>query len=193
VARASRHGHALRGNCRGALLEPKDREVQRVLLAIDRKTTVDYIKDADLDADTAVLPSLDEFRALYREVPEALYENERVVEMASYDHLFNGFLFPRYETDEPGGAAGLLRREVFEGAVRRYGSASVVDPEFLSLEVRARIEYELGIITQKGFADYFLTVRDIARRASRTCGRGSAAASIVSYCLGIHRCRSDSL
>jgi len=81
------------------------------------------------------------FRALYREVPEALYENERVVEMASYDHLFNGFLFPRYETDEPGGAAGLLRREVFEGAVRRYGS--------LKPEVCARIEYELGIITQK--------------------------------------------
>ena len=48
-----------------------------------------------------------------------------------------------------------------------------------------RLEHELAIIRNKGFAPYFLVVRDIVRQSARTCGRGSAAASIVSYCLGI--------
>ena len=193
-------------------LEPEDRQVQRVLRAIDKKTTVEHIKESELGSPDAVLPSLDEFYALYKEVPEAIRQNEHIVEMASYSSLFDGFLFPRYKADEPGGAAALLRSEVLKGAVRRYGSpglgslssgsASLGSPKSesascgfpksgspdsnsLDAAVLERIDYELGIIDQKGFADYFLTVRDIARRASRTCGRGSAAASIVSYCLGI--------
>ncbi len=193
-------------------LEPEDRQVQRVLRAIDKKNTVEHIKESELGSPDAVLPSLDEFYALYKEVPEAIRQNEHIVEMASYSSLFDGFLFPRYKADEPGGAAALLRSEVLKGAVRRYGSpglgslssgsASLGSPKSesascgfpksgspdsnsLDAAVLERIDYELGIIDQKGFADYFLTVRDIARRASRTCGRGSAAASIVSYCLGI--------
>ena len=48
-----------------------------------------------------------------------------------------------------------------------------------------RIEKELTVIREKGYADYFLVVDEIVHQAPRTCGRGSAAASIVSYCLGI--------
>jgi DNA polymerase III alpha subunit len=48
-----------------------------------------------------------------------------------------------------------------------------------------RVEKELVVIRDKGYADYFLVVDEIVRQAPRTCGRGSAAASIVSYCLGI--------
>ncbi|OQB96046.1 MAG: Error-prone DNA polymerase [Spirochaetes bacterium ADurb.Bin110] len=183
-------------------LEPEDRQIQRVLRAIDKKTTVEHIQDSELGSARAVFPSLNEFYALYEEVPEAIRQNERIVEIASYSSLFDGFLFPRYETDELGGSSGFLRSEVLKGAVRRYGSPSpgLLSSEFpscgspkskspdsksLDAAVLERIDYELGIIDQKGFGDYFLTVRDIARRASRTCGRGSAAASIVSYCLGI--------
>ncbi|HEY9053978.1 MAG TPA: DNA polymerase III subunit alpha, partial [Rectinemataceae bacterium] len=66
---------------------------------------------------------------------------------------------------------------MLEGALRRYGHCGG--------EVATRIDYEMSLIVGKGFCDYFLIVRDIVRRASRVCGRGSAAASIVSYCLGI--------
>lgn len=51
--------------------------------------------------------------------------------------------------------------------------------------MRARIAHELKIIGDKHYADYFLVVEEIVRQAPRTCGRGSGAASIVSYCLGI--------
>ncbi len=75
------------------------------------------------------------------------------------------------------GSAELLDALVRQGALRRYG--------YCEGAVAERIAYEMALITAKGFCDYFLIVRDIVRRASRVCGRGSAAASIVSYCLGI--------
>ena len=68
-------------------------------------------------------------------------------------------------------------RKPTEGALWRYGTRSHV--------VTQRIEKELSVIREKGYADYFLVVDEIVRQAPRTCGRGSAAASIVSYCLGI--------
>jgi len=51
--------------------------------------------------------------------------------------------------------------------------------------VEERLQKELTIIRDKGFAHYFLVVEEIARQSPRTCGRGSAAASLVAYCLGI--------
>jgi error-prone DNA polymerase len=158
-------------------LEGADRALQRLLVAIGKKRTVAEVLDGELAPEGALLAGPDEFEAAYVDAPEALEANEALVDRISIASLFKGFVFPRYEAEGEGGAAGLLRRLVFEGAARRYGEAGDA--------VRARIEYELGIIEGKGFSDYFLVVRDIVKKASRTCGRGSAAASIVSYCLGI--------
>ncbi|HXI03275.1 MAG TPA: DNA polymerase III subunit alpha, partial [Candidatus Saccharimonadales bacterium] len=69
------------------------------------------------------------------------------------------------------------RRRAYEGSIRRYGAVTKA--------VQERLERELGIIRAKGFAGYFLVVADIVSRSPRTCGRGSAAASLVSYALGI--------
>lgn len=63
------------------------------------------------------------------------------------------------------------------GVKKRYGS--------LTQAIRQRLNRELGIIKEKNFSNYFLVVHDIVRRTPRTCGRGSAAASIVSYLLGL--------
>jgi error-prone DNA polymerase len=79
-------------------------------------------------------------------------------------------------------AADLLERLCLAGACRRYGAAS---PEELPAEVTSRMAKELGIVRAKGFAEYFLVVRDIVTRWPRTCGRGSAAASLIAYCLEI--------
>jgi DNA polymerase III alpha subunit len=75
-------------------------------------------------------------------------------------------------------AAQRLRVDAYAGARRRYG-------EELSEAVVERIERELAIIAPMGFAAYFLIVRDIVALSPRTCGRGSGAASLVAYCLGI--------
>ncbi len=66
----------------------------------------------------------------------------------------------------------------YEGARRRYGTP-------LPIAVENRLQEELAIIDRMQFSAYFLAVRAIVPREARTCGRGSAAASLVSYCLGL--------
>jgi error-prone DNA polymerase len=79
-------------------------------------------------------------------------------------------------------AADLLERLCLAGACKRYGATG---PDDLPAEVTSRMAKELGIVRAKGFAEYFLVVRDIVTRWPRTCGRGSAAASLIAYCLEI--------
>jgi len=78
---------------------------------------------------------------------------------------------------DTGSASAQLRELTLEGARWRYRA--------ITPELKDRLDLELGIISQKGFADYFLVVRDIVRHAPTHCGRGSVANSVVSYCLGI--------
>ncbi|HUX39458.1 MAG TPA: DNA polymerase III subunit alpha [Rectinemataceae bacterium] len=159
-------------------LVPEDRSLQRLLVAIGKKKTVSEVREEELASDSSLLPSPDTLLKIYADLPEALEENEALVERVVKTSLFGGFVFPAFGPAETnGGSTAMLRELVYEGARRRYGE--------LTEPIRKRVEYELGVIDEKRFADYFLVVREIARKASRTCGRGSAAASIVSYCLGI--------
>lgn len=165
-------------------LEPGDQELQRLLVAIGSGKTLSEVSVTNLAEKSAILCTPADFEAAYRDIPEALAENHALADRISFRSLFSGFIFPRYTTAaEPPArgysAATILRDLVYQGAARRYG------PENLDDRVRARIEHELTIIEEKGFSDYFLVVRDIVRKASRTCGRGSAAASVVSYALNI--------
>ena len=158
-------------------LEPADREVQRLLAAIGSGRTKADVRDEELASPGAILLPPAEAARPYGELPEALAANEALAESVEFSSLFDGFIFPEYPAGGAGGAASLLRDRVYEGVRKRYGGVDGA--------VRARVEYELEIIEAKGFSDYFLVVRDIVRKTSRTCGRGSAAASVVSYALGI--------
>lgn len=126
------------------------------------------------------LKSPQEMGELFRDHPEWLREAGEVVARCRSPFDFGARLYPRWA----GGAAeaaAILRREVYEGARRHYGR--------LSPRLVDRIEHELRIITELGFADYFCLVADIVRfareRGFRVTGRGSAADSVVAYCLGI--------
>jgi len=175
-------------------LEPGQREVQRLLVAIGKGSVFGDIGESELDPESALWSNQGSPWAC----PPALLPwlslaaaNNAIIAEGALAEPFSGFHFPAYQGDlmsgegraarpaAPGTAAPaeLLRALVREGAMRRYGQCGG--------EIAARIEYEMSLIVSKGFCDYFLIVRDIVRRASRVCGRGSAAASIVSYCLGI--------
>ncbi len=110
-------------------------------------------------------------------VPEALDNTERIAEMCQTDWNFKDTIFPAFRQLSDAQAFMLLREKTYDGAIWRYGT--VTQP------VEDRIEAELQIIQAKGFAHCFLVVDEVVQQAPRTCGRGSAAASIVSYCLGI--------
>lgn len=110
-------------------------------------------------------------------VPNALENSVRIAESCHSDWRFGETIFPAFRrlTDEE--AFLTLKDKTYAGAQDRYGA--------ISQEIRDRIEKELAIIRDKRFAHYFLVVEEIVSQAPRTCGRGSVAASIVSYCLKI--------
>ncbi|MFQ5555503.1 MAG: DNA polymerase III subunit alpha, partial [Acidimicrobiia bacterium] len=115
--------------------------------------------------------------------PEACDNTLLVAERADVYLEFGRSLLPQFPVPEGLDETSYLLRLVEEGARVRYGDA-------LPDEVRTRIDYELGVIDAMGFSSYFLIVWDLIRYATergiRTGpGRGSAAGSIVAYCLGI--------
>ena len=159
-------------------LEEGDLQVHRVLRAIAGNSTLGRLAEADCESPGALLFGPGEAPRLFASYPEALRGAEEVAELCRFDRIFDGFVFPSYAPPAGQTSEELLRSKVYEGASRRYG-------EDYEREVAERIEFELDIIARKRFTDYFLVVADIVALASRTCGRGSGAASIVSYCLGI--------
>jgi error-prone DNA polymerase len=118
-------------------------------------------------------PMIDQFPHASRAIRNTLEVAERCRVRWDFDRI----IFPRFKQMMDSEAYETLYQSTIEGCRRRYGK--------LTQTIRERIEYEMKIIKKKNFAHYFLVVADMTRRAPRSCGRGSAAASIVSYALGI--------
>jgi DNA polymerase-3 subunit alpha len=123
-----------------------------------------------------------EMRSLFPDWPEAIENTARIGEMCNLELRFDELHFPR--VTPPGGLTPeeYLRQLATEGFERRYGRNATA--------ARARLEKELAVICRMGFASYFIIVSDFVRFAKEENvpvgpGRGSAAGSVVSYCLGI--------
>lgn len=131
----------------------------------------------------------DEMAGLFPDQPEALANTLLVADVCNLDldltkRYAPVFKVPEKEKDAKGKAlddAAYLRRLVEEGAIERYGE--------ITKELRERIDYELGVITGKGFASYFLIVWDCIefarKRGIPIQARGSGCSAVVSYCLRI--------
>ncbi len=113
----------------------------------------------------------------YPHAPVAIENTLKIADACLADWDFDRLIFPCFEKMDDKDAFDRLYYATLEGCRRRYGK--------ITKPVRERVEHEMRIIREKNFAHYFLVVADIAKRARRSCGRGSAAASIVSYALGI--------
>jgi DNA polymerase-3 subunit alpha/error-prone DNA polymerase len=160
-------------------LDPEDRATHEVLRAMALGKTVGTIVASDLapgGPDGGLFLTAEELERRLVSWPDALAATAEIAALCPFDTVFDGFVFPEYKSgdDDPG---TVLRARVMDGAERRYGE--------LSDGIIGRIDYELDIIGRKGFAPYFLVMDDIVAMSSRTCGRGSGAASIVAYALDI--------
>ena len=162
--------------------DPARRPLQDILTAIRLKTEVATAGHAlEANAERHMKPKT-EIARLYRHHHEALRETLRFAETL---HFSLGELKHNYP-DEPtrNGATPQqeLERLAWEGAAWRF-------PAGISPEHSRRIRHELDIIEELGYARYFLTVHDVVRFAQKKgilCqGRGSAANSLVCYCIGV--------
>ena len=159
-------------------------EAHEVLLCIQTGKTMLDPDRFRIATDQLYVKSPEEMEALFAHAPEALRATLDVAERCELTldtervQLPSYPIPPEFETEE-----GFLRRLAHEGMVERYGDG-------VTEEHRTRLTYELDTICTVGYARYFLIVRDFtdyarANGVSVGPGRGSAAGSIVSYCLGI--------
>ena len=162
---------------RAVLLSPEDDELHKVLRAIHLNTKLSRLNEEDTAREGDRLLSPDSLADFFPHCPEALANAARIASCCKTDWNFSETIFPAFR--EMGGpdAFAELERRAREGALQRYGR--------IDGRVEERLQKELAIIGAKGFAHYFLVVEEIAKQSPRTCGRGSAAASLVAYCLGI--------
>ncbi|WP_396149618.1 DNA polymerase III subunit alpha [Flavobacterium sp.] len=138
--------------------------------------------------------SEDEMKKLFADLPEAILNINEVVDKIEIFDLARGVLLPKFdipeeflvsEDEEDGGKRGenlYLRYLTYEGAKKRYGT--------ITPEIEERLDFELKTIENTGYPGYFLIVQDFIRAAremdvSVGPGRGSAAGSVVAYCLWI--------
>jgi len=163
-------------------MKPEHAESHEVLLCVQTGKTLDDV-DRMTSNPNLYYRSPAEMAELFAGVPEALTNTTEIARRCNLLLEFDQMHLPRYPL--PARFSTLqeyLRHLAFEGARLRY--AAIED------QVEARLEYELKTIEQMGFAGYFLIVADFTRKAREMGipvgpGRGSAAGSIVSYCLGI--------
>ena len=168
------------------MAHPEDWQRHRLLRAIHLNTTLSALADRPADRLTvrpsdrlaprdAWLRPADDLARQFPDCPEAVRAAGEIAERCRYRIPIGRTVAPRFA--DASDALAALRAHAYEGAERRYGTVAPV--------TAARLEHELAIIGAKGFADYFLVVRDIVEHGPTHCGRGSVANSIVSYCLGI--------
>ena len=161
----------------GVYVREEDRRLYRLLRAVDENTTVDALPPEESLFEMHRIASATEIMHFFSAVPEALRHGADLAESCSADLLPAAYVFPSFQGLGESEAFSRLRSLCRAGIARRYGG---VRPD-----IKERLAYELSIVRKKGFASYFLVVHDIVSRCPRTCGRGSSAASIVSYLLGI--------
>jgi DNA polymerase-3 subunit alpha/error-prone DNA polymerase len=159
-------------------LYPQDVKIHRLLHAIAQNTVLSRVERTDLAPMNAWLASPDAYARRFAICPEAVRNTHRIAERLLFTGPKWGLVLPPWRNADKRHASECLRAAAYAGAHRRYGS-DLPEP------IVDRLEKELGLISEKGFAPYFLIVRDIVRRSPRTCGRGSGAASLVAYCLGV--------
>ncbi len=163
--------------------EKRDAPAHDVLLCIQTNAKINEPGRFKFEAEEFYLKSAAEMRELFRDHTEACDNTLAIAERCDVQVEMGTLRLPPFAPPTAESQEAYLQRLVAEGAARRYG-----DP--LPPDVAERVEHELGIIVRMGFAGYFLIVADLisfarSRKIRVGPGRGSAAGSVVSYCLGI--------
>ena len=165
----------------GHFTDAGEADAHDVLLCIGTNATVDQENRFRIEGDGYHLRGEDEMRALFPETPEVIDATQAIADACDLELNFDRALLP--EPDLPEGVTSHehLARLCREGLERRLGA--------ITPELGERLDYELDVLRETGFTDYFFVVREIAdfaRRERIPMGmRGSAAASLALYSLGV--------
>jgi DNA polymerase III subunit alpha len=183
IVRTAREvGRPLVGTADVHYLRQEDYHHHTALLCVQTKSTLRAPK-MTFDTNEFFLKSSEEMAQAFSPWPEAIASTLEIAERCNVEIELEKQLIPHYPTPDGTSEHEYLRARVEEGLARRYG-----DP--VPAEARERMEMELEVIHRMGFDAYFLIVWDFIRYAKDNGiavgpGRGSAAGSIVAFCLQI--------
>ena len=163
-------------------IDKEDSEMQDVLICIGTSKYIDDPGRLRMNGPYYYFKSYEEMQELFPNVPEALENTLEIAEKCNVEIEFKMPLYPPYHPPGDEKPGDYLRRLAYEGIVHRY-------PEITD-EIRERMEYELSVIIDMGFAEYYLIVWDFIDYARRHgipvgAGRGSGVGSIIAYAIGI--------
>ena len=160
----------------------EDAEAHDVLLAIQTATTIDDEKRMRFPNDQFYLKSEDEMRKIFAYAPQAVENTHKIAMECNVEFTFGDYHLPEFIPPEGFSNQQYLRQLCQEGLAARYDE--------ITPELSERLDYELTVIENMGYVEYFLIVWDFIDFAKRNGimvgpGRGSAAGSLVAYCLKI--------
>ena len=163
---------------------PDDAYTQEILLCIQTQHTMLESKRplSMLNSPDFYMKSREEMKGLFIQYPEAIENTVKIAEKCNVEIELGKWILPQFEVPEGETAETFLRKTALEGMRQRYSE--------MREELKKRLDYELNIITVKGYSTYFLIVADFVNWAKRQGigvgpGRGSAAGSLVAYSTGI--------
>ena len=168
--------------CNAHYCKPEDAEAHDVLLCIQKNAHVDDPSRFSMrDSDFSMRP-YEEIEKIFAHVPEALENTKVIADRCNIELDFGTYRIPRFPVPDKKTEAAYLRELATEGLAKQYKNPTQ--------EHRDRLEYELKVIEEVDFAGYFLIVSDFVNEAKRRGitvgpGRGSAAGSMIAYCLKI--------
>ncbi len=161
--------------------EPEDYLLCKVVTAIKNRSTLENLDENDLIDKEFYFKLPSAFNPLQNKIPEAFANAEFIAEHCNVDLGLGKHKVPDFPEPTEYSTFTLLQNNTYEGLKRRYGEAAA--------GIKSRLDEELQVINDLGLADYFLIVYDIyleaKRRKMMTLTRGSAANSLVCYCLGL--------
>jgi len=185
-------------------INKKDSHSHEILLCIQTGKTMEDEKRMKYPSDEFYLKSPEEMGKTFSYVPEALENTVKIAEKCNFDYEFHVSKLPKFPLPEGVAPYDYLRDTCYKGLIERYECFRELRDKELDFnrieslcnegcevkEICDRLEYELNIIKQMGYVDYFLIVWDFIRFANENGiptgpGRGSAAGSVVAYTLGI--------
>ena len=164
-------------------IAPEDSKMHRVLLCIQTGHTVEDEDTLEFGSEEFYLKSEGEMAALFPDVPEALENTEKIARRCQVDLEFGQTKLPAFTTPDGSDNLEFFQRLCRQGLLDRYGEHP---PEAYV----QRLDYEMGVISQMGYVNYYLIVWDFIRYARSVKipvgpGRGSGAGSLAAYCLRI--------
>lgn len=161
----------------------EDANTQKILICVATNHTIDEENSLEFESDNFYLKTEDEMRSLFPYAPEAIENTQKIADMCNFDFEFGNTKLPNFKVPDGKSHYDYFREKCYAGLKMRYGE----NPAQLYID---RLEYELSVINDMGYVNYFLIVADFIQYARDNGipvgpGRGSGAGSICAYCMGI--------